>query len=302
VSRELSRNSRAWDSRYEPIVAHMRAHEQGRRPKAGKFESSPWRTTLIQSRLDKRWSPEQIHLYLRRHHGDQPDRQACVETIYQSLYRPGEGGLSRSLTKHLRTGRSLRQPQRRPDRRTRRFVEAMRSIHDRPIHVANRDQPGHWEGDLITGAYNRSAIGTLVERTSRYTKLVHLDGDHTATTVTAALAESLNEIPEHLRLTLTWDQGSEMAEHHAVSLATGMTVYFCDPGSPWQRPSNENTNGLLRQYFPKGTDLSVHPPADLRRVETELNDQPRKSLNDRSPSEVFNEMKAHLDPNRCDDR
>jgi IS30 family transposase len=162
------------------VVAHLRAHERARRPKAGKIESTPWLQVLIQKRLAQRWRPEQIHLHLRRHHGNNPARQVCVETIYQSLYRPSEGGLSRSLTTRLRTGRSLRQRQRRPDRRTRRFVEAMRSIHDRPIHVLDRLEAGHWEGDLIIGTQNRSAIATLVERSTRYTKLIHLPDDHTA--------------------------------------------------------------------------------------------------------------------------
>lgn len=149
ISRERRRNTRVWDPGYEPVVAHLRAHERARRPKVGKIESTPWLQVLIQKRLKQRWSPEQIHLHLRRHHAGNPARQVCVETIYQSLYRPSEGGLSRSLTARLRTGRSLRQRQRRPDRRTRRFVEAMRSIHDRPIHVLDRLEAGHWAGDLI---------------------------------------------------------------------------------------------------------------------------------------------------------
>jgi IS30 family transposase len=195
-----------------------------------------------------------------------------------------------------------RRRQRQPDRRTRRFVEAMRSIHDQPVEALDREEPGHWAGDLIVGAGNRSAIGTLVEQTTRVTRLVHLDGDHTAPTVTAAVVRTLRSIPEQIRRSLTWDQGSEMAEHPAIRQATGMDVFFCDPGSPWQRPSNENTNGLLRQHFPKGTDLSRHSAADLRRVEKELNNRPRKSLDGRTPTEVVAELSARLDPLRCDDR
>jgi len=177
----------------------------------------------------------------------------------------------------------------------------MRSIHDRPGSVDDRRQPGHWEGDLIIGAGGRSAIGTLVERTSRFTKLVHLDGDRTVGTVTPALIKALRPMPAHLRRSLTWDQGMEMAEHHLISQALGIEVYFCDPASPWQRGTNENTNGLLRQYFPKGTDLAHVTPTDLRRVEREINARPRKSLAGRSAEEVFRELKAILDPHRCDD-
>ena len=301
ISRELTRNAKPWDDGYDPVMAHLRAHERARRPKAGKIEQSPWLASFIQDKLNRRWSPEQIHLHLRRHHAGRADRQVSVETIYQCLYRPGEGTLSRSLTRQLRTGRSVRRRQRRVDRRTRRFVVAMRSIHDRPSRVEDRRQPGHWEGDLIIGAGGQSAIGTLVERTSRFTKLVHLDGDRTTGTVTPALIKALRPVASHLRRSLTWDQGMEMAEHHLISGALGIEVYFCDPASPWQRGTNENTNGLLRQYFPKGADLSHVTPADLKRVEREINARPRKSLGGRSADEVFRDLKAILDPHRCGD-
>jgi IS30 family transposase len=191
----------------------------------------------------------------------------------------------------------MRRQQRRPDRRTRRFVAAIRSIHERPLAAVDRREPGHWEGDLIVGESTRSAIATLVERSSRLTLLVHLDGDHRADTVAAALTKRLRRLPAPMRKSLTWDQGSEMAGHDTVRIATGIPIFFCDAGSPWQRPSNENTNGLLttpllRQYFPKGTDLSRHTPADLRRVERELNNRPRKTLDDRLPAEVFAELSA----------
>ena len=302
VSRELDRNTEDWDDGYDPVKAHLRAHERAKRLKRGKIEQSPWLTAFIQDKLNLRWSPEQIHLHLRRHHSEHPDRQVCVESIYQGLYRPTEGGIPRALTRQLRTGRPLRRRQRRPDQRTRRFLAAMRSIHDRPVSAGDRVEPGHWEGDLIVGSGGRSAIGTLVERTSRKTLLVHLPDDRTAGTVTAAIITSMRRIPEHMRRSLTWDQGSEMAEHDAISQALGMPIYFCDPASPWQRGTNENTNGLLRQYFPKGTDLSLQSPADLRRVEKEINTRPRKALDGRTSREVFDDLTAILDPHRCDDR
>ena len=301
VSRELSRNIAPWDATYEPVIAYLRAHERARRPKPGKVASSRWLQRFVQARLDECWSPEQISLHLRRHFPGQPARNACPETIYQALYRPGEG-IPRALTRKLRTGRPLRRRQRRPDRRTTRFVAAMRSIHDRPIEVQDRQQPGHWEGDLIIGTKNRSGIGTIVERTSRYTLLVHLSDNKSAAAVTAGVVKTLRRLPEHMRISLTWDRGMEMADYADISSALGMPVFFCDPASPWQRGTNENTNGLLRQYFPKGTDLSVHTPSDLRRIQKELNNRPRKSLSGRTPYEVFTELSATIDPLRCDDR
>jgi transposase, IS30 family len=224
----------------------------------------------------------------------------AVETTHQSLYRPREDGLSRALTRQLSAGRSMRRRQRRMNHRTRRFIAAMLSSHDRPLPAQDRSQPGHWEGDLILGAGGQSAIVTLVERTSRKTKLVHLAGGRTATTVTPALIKSLRMVPAHMRRSLTWDQGAEMAEHDLISHSMSMPVYFCDPASPWQRATNENTNGLLRQCFPKGTDPSKYTPADLRRVDHEINSRPRKTLRGRTADEVFNELTAIRDPNRCD--
>lgn len=224
-----------------------------------------------------------------------------METIYQYLYRSREVGLSRALTRQLRTGRSMRRRQRRVGHRARRFLAAMLSIHDRPLQAQDRSQPGHCEGDLIIGAGGQSSIGTLVERTSRKTKLVHLSGDRTAATVTPAIIKSLWTVTSHMRRSLTWNQGTEMAEHDLISHALGMPVYFCDPASLWQRATNEDTNGL-RQYFPKGTELSAYTPADLRRVEREINSRPRKTLGGRTADEVLNELTAILDPHRCDDR
>ena len=274
VSRELARNTRVWDGGYDPVMAHLRAHGRARRPKAGKIEQSPWLRSFIQDRLNRHWSPEQIHLHLRRHHGANLGRQVSVETIYECLYRPREDGLSRALTRQLRTGRSMRRRQRRVGHRACRFLVAMLSIHDRPLQAQERSQPGHWEGDLIIGAGGQSSIGTLVEWTSRKTRLVHLSGDRTAATVTPAIIKSLRTVPSHMRRSLTWDQGTEMAEHDLISHAFCMPVYFCDPVSPWQRATHENTNGLLRQYFPKGTDLSAYTPAESNAKSTHAHARP----------------------------
>ena len=183
-----------------------------------------------------------------------------TETIYQAIYVEARGGLKRELAAALRSGRTRRKPHRAPEQRTSRFADPMVMISERPADVADRAVPGHREGDLIMGARNQSAILTLVERSTRYVLLGHLPGGHTAEAVRDVLATLIGTLPEHLRRSLTWDQGAEMAEHRAFSIATTVPVYFCDPASPWQRGSNENTNGLLRQYFPKGTDLSVHGP------------------------------------------
>jgi len=201
------------------------------------------------------------------------------ETIYQAVYRPELGGLSRELpARVLRTRRRRRRPHRRPGERRPNGITAMTMIDQRPAEAAGREKPGHWEGDLITGASNRSAIGTLVDRASRYTILLHLPGRHTAEAVRDALIAAFCQLPPQLRRSLTWDQGKEMALHAEITAALGMPVYFCDKASPWQRPSNENTNGLLRQYFPKGSDLRAHGPGDLAAVAAELNARPRKTL------------------------
>jgi len=230
-------------------------------------------------------SPEQIARRLRRDHPDRPELHVTHETIYQALYVQGRGQLRRELSGALRTGRAARKPRRQPDQRRSRFTAPMVMISDRPAQACDRAYPGHWEGDLIMGLGNASAIGTLVERATRYVMLVHLPGRHDAETVRDGLIATITGLPEHLRQSLTWDQGVEMARHHEFSAATGMQVYFCDPHSPWQRGSNENTNGLLRQYFPKGTDLSVHTAADLAAVAAQLNRRPRKTLGWDTPAE-----------------
>jgi transposase, IS30 family len=234
---------------------------------------------FVAGRLERRWSPEQISRALPAQFPGDPARHVVHETIYQAVYRPELGGLSRELpTRVLRSGRRRRRPHRRPGERRPNGITAMTMIDQRPAEAAGRQEPGHWEGDLITGASNRSAIGTLVDRASRYTILLHLPGRHTAEAVGDALIAAMSALPPRLRRSLTWDQGKEMALHQEITAALGMPVYFCDKASPWQRPSNENTNGLLRQYFPMGSDLRAHGPGDLAAVEAELNARPRKTL------------------------
>lgn len=240
--------------------------------------------------LSKRYSPEQISCRLRKDFPDDESMRVSHETIYQALYFQARGGLKREVVQALRSGRTRRKPHRKPDQRTRRFTDEMLMISDRPADVADRAVSGHWEGDLIMGAYNRSAIATLVERTTRYTMLVGLPHGHDAESVRDGLVETISTLPAHLRGSLTWDQGTEMARHQGFSMATDMTVYFCDPASPWQRGSNENTNGLLRQYFPKGTDLSVYGPEDLEHVAQELNGRPRKTLDWDTPAERLRDL------------
>ena len=212
------------------------------------------------------------------------------ETIYQSLYVQSRGALRRELTRHLRTGRALRKPQRKEGERRGR-IPGMVPISQRPAEVADRAVPGHWEGDLILGSTaSGSAIGTLVERTTRFVMLLHLPGDHSAGTVAEAMIAKMSELPEQLRRSLTWDQGVEMSQHGRIAAATQLQIYFCDPHSPWQRGTNENTNGLLRQYFPKGTDLSRWGPGYLDYVAAELNARPRKTLNWRTPAEALDAL------------
>ena len=212
------------------------------------------------------------------------------ETIYQSLYVQGRGALRKELASCLRTGRAIRRQRSRLD--TRGQIPNMVMISERPAEIEDRAVPGHWEGDLIIGKNNRSAIGTLVERSTRYVVLLHLDGDHTAETVRDAMTAKVKTLPEHLVRSITWDQGSEMSQHARFRIDTGVDVYFCDPHSPWQRGSNENTNGLLRQWFPKGTDLSVHSEADLDTVAYKLNNRPRQTLGWMKPSQALDQLIA----------
>ncbi|MEV6606136.1 IS30 family transposase, partial [Kutzneria sp. NPDC051319] len=284
ITRELDRNQQP-DGTYQPHRAHERAAARRLRPKTSTIAGDPVLRALVQDGLAQRFSPQQIIRRLRRDHPDQPGWHVSHETIYQALYVQARGGLRREVAGWLRTGRIARRPHTRADARRPRMATDMVMISDRPAEVADRAVPGHWEGDLVMGAFNRSAIGTLVERATRFVMLLHLPDGYTPTAVRDALVAKIATLPAQLRRSLTWDQGSEMHLHGQFTAATGMPVYFCDPHSPWQRGSNENTNGLLRQYFPKGTDLSVHTAGYLDAVAAELNDRPRMTLGWDSPAE-----------------
>ena len=285
ISRELQRNSDPATGEYRPHAAQQRMLVRRARPKLRKLESNIELRGMVQARLKKRWSPEQIANSLRIEFPDRAEFHLTAETIYQAIYT-----VSKVLTREhgpvLRTGRIHRR-RRRTTIRSRRFVEPMVMIEERPDDVDDRATPGDWEGDLIVGKLNGSAIGTLVERSTRFTMLVHFVGQHTAEQLRDSMTQMFNALPAHLRRSLTWDQGIEMARHHEFAAATGMRVYFCHRASPWQRGTNENTNGLLREYFPKGTDLSVHSPEDLQRVADELNNRPRKTLGWASPADLL---------------
>ena len=266
---------------------------QGRADRRARAKGRPARLALnerlrreVQSRLDRKHSPEQIARRLRKKFPDQPEMWVSHETIYQSIYVQGRGALKRELASCLRTGRAIRKPRRDGEKRQTR-ITGMVNISERPGEVEDRAVPGHWEGDLITGTENKSAIGTLVERTTGFVMLLHLPQRHGALEVQEAMIETIGQLPDLLRGSVTWDQGIEMANHAKITLATDMKIYFCDPASPWQRGSNENTNGLLRQYFPKGTDLSGYHPDYLVYVAAELNDRPRKRLDWDTPNEAL---------------
>jgi IS30 family transposase len=279
ISRELRRNQDPDSGQYRPFTAHKLAVQRRARPRPGKIAADPVLRQFVQDRLEKRWSPQQVSRALPGQFPGERARHVVHETIYQAVYRPELGGLPRELpARVLRTGRRRRRPHRRPGERRPNGIIAMTMIDQRPAEAAGRTQPGHWEGDLITGASNRSAIGTVVDRASRYTILLHLPGRHTAEAVRDALIAAFSHLPPRLRRSLTWDQGKEMALHAEITAALGMPVYFCEKASPWQRPSNENTSGLLRQYFPKGSDLRVHSAGELAAVAGELNARPRKTL------------------------
>jgi transposase, IS30 family len=270
---------------YSPVLAQQRFEQRLARRSSSKLAVNPRLHAEVTAKLTSKHSPEQISQRLRTDFPDDPEMWVSHETIYRSLYVQGKGELKRELTRCLRTGRAVRKPRRSGQRQPR--IPNMVSISERPAEAADRALPGHWEGDLILGKNGRSAIGTLVERTTRFTVLLHLPGDHTAVTVRDAMITAMSRIPQLLRKTLTWDQGPEMAEHLKIADALDLDIYFCDPASPWQRGSNENTNGLLRQYFPKGTDLSGYHPDYLAFVAAELNDRPRKTLGWKTPAEAF---------------
>jgi IS30 family transposase len=240
--------------------------------------------------LEQRHSPEQIAGRLREDFPEDPEMWVSHETIYQALYVQPRGELARQVKTALRTGRTRRKPQGRKGTTDHGRLKDMVNISERPAEADDRAVPGHWEGDLLIGANGESAIGTLVERTTGFVMLLHLPGDRTAATVAEAMTAKIPQVPEVLRRSLTWDQGKEMALHTTITQATGLPIYFCDPHSPWQRGSNENTNGLLRQYFPKGTDLSFHGPGILDNVAAELNARPRKRHGWRTPAEELDRL------------
>ncbi len=283
IMREL--HAHTANGRYLPHGAHRDAAAARARPKVAKLALAGPLRDYVSAGLGEQWSPEQIRNRIRQDHPDDEGMRVSTETIYQALYVQARGELKREVADALRSGRTRRKPHRSPQQRTSRFIDPMIMISDRPAEVEDRAVPGHWEGDLITGEKNQSAILTLVERSTRYVMLGHLPGDHSAESVRDVLVTLIGTLPEHLRGSLTWDQGAEMAAHKSFRIATGVPVYFCDPASPWQRGSNENSNGLLRQYFPKGTDLSIHGPDDLEHVAQKLNRRPRKTLDWDTPAE-----------------
>jgi IS30 family transposase len=288
VKREI--DARAVGGVYQPHRAQRAWAKSRSRPKDSKLAQDGPLREFVADGLRERWSPEQICHALAVEFPDDESMRVSPETIYQAIYVQARGGLRREVALALRTGRTRRKPHRSPDQRTRRFVDEMVMISERPAEVEDRAVPGHWEGDLIVGPRSESAIVTLVERSTRYVLLGHLPGGHTAEEVRDVLVPLIQTLPEHLRGSLTWDQGCEMAAHKQFTVATGVPVYFCDPHSPWQRGSNENTNGLLRQYFPKSTDLSVHSPEDLEHVAQQLNGRPRKTLGWRTPAERLRDL------------
>jgi IS30 family transposase len=288
IGREMARGQTV--SGYRARVGQDAAEANLKRPKPRHLEERPALLAEVVARLEKRHSPAQIAARLRQDFPDDPEMWVSHETIYQALYVQPRGELARLVKTALRTGRTQRKPQGRKET-DRGKLKDMINISDRPAEAKDRAIPGHWEGDLILGSTaSGSAIGTLVERTTGFVVLLHLPGDRTAATLRDAMSAKVPEIPEVLRRSLTWDQGKEMALHTKITEATGLPIYFCDPHSPWQRGTNENTNGLLRQYFPKGTDLSFYGPGWLDQVAAELNARPRKRLGWRTPAEELDRL------------
>ena len=273
---------------YRAIGSERRAQRAARRPKPTRLSGCPALVAEIERGLLKGWSPQQISARLKRDFPDDPQMRISHETIYLSLYVQSRGELRRQLTAQLRTARSTRKARGRVEQRGR--IPDMVNISERPPEIEDRAVPGHWEGDLIFGAHNRSVVATLVERQTRFVMLAYLGRDRRTEHVIDALKERIKTLPEHLMRSLTWDQGRELTAHVRFTVDTGVEVYFCDPHSPWQRGSNENTNGLLRQYLPKGTDLAVHDQAALDRIAESLNGRPRKTLDWMNPSEKMAEL------------
>jgi IS30 family transposase len=294
IAREIDRNGGAKE--YRAVDAQRRAEGSLRRPKERKLESSARLHDAVNDGLREKWSPKQISKMLHEEHPDDPEMYVSHETIYECLYLQARGELRTQLKIALRQGRTRRVNRSRATS-TRGKILDMVNISERPKEADDRAVPGFWEGDLIIGKGNKSQIATLVERTTRFVMLVRIPYDRNAERVAALLAKKMETLPKFMRNSVTWDQGKEMARHTEFTIRTGMPIYFCDPHSPWQRGSNENTNGLLRQYFPKGTDLSLHTQEELDRVAAQLNGRPRETLNWRKPIEVFNDLLAsHMSP------
>jgi IS30 family transposase len=285
VSREVRRNGGY--GRYRAAAADRQAWARARRPKRCKLAKVAWLRQAVARQLRLNWSPEQIAGWLKRAHPGQEAYQVSHETIYRSLFVQSRGVLKKELQQHLRSKRTVRRSRHATGKGDGHGqIKDIVSISDRPASVEDRAVPGHWEGDLLSGSRN-SHIATLVERHTRYVMLAKVANKETQTVV-SALIKQAKKLPTELSKSLTWDRGKELADHRRFSLATDIDVYFCDPRSPWQRGSNENTNGLLRQYFPKGTDLSVHSQAHLNKVARQLNERPRKTLEFETPAERFN--------------
>ncbi len=286
VWREVDRN-RGPDGSYWAPVAHRVAHERRKRPKALKLIANPGLCRRIASWMDEGWSPRLIAEMLKRDHPHAIMDRVSHETIYQALYVQTRGALRADLSQKLSLKRRERKPRGSSDGRGKSLYTEAYTIRDRPAEAADRAVPGHWEGDLIMGAGNTSAVGTLVERSTRFTILLHLPGRHDAESVAEAMIAQMRRLPEHLRRSITWDRGSELAEYEKIQIDLGTKVYFCDPRSPWQRGTNENTNRLLRFWLEKGTDLSQHTAADLDRIAATLNARPRPTLNLQTPAQAL---------------
>ena len=289
IANEINRNGGA--ANYRALAAQERYESLKARPKERKLMASSRLHDAVNEGLEQKWSPEQISARLDEEYPDEPEMKVSHETIYQTLYLQAKGELRTELKLALRQGRARRVPRSRAAL-SRGKIPDMVNISERPPEADDRAVPGFWEGDLIIGKGGKSQIATLVERTSRFTMLVRIPYDRCAERVATLLAKKMETLPEFLRNSITWDQGKEMARHAEFTVRTGLPIYFCDPHSPWQRGTNENTNGLLRQYFPKGTDLSLHTQEELDRVAAELNGRPRKTLGWKKPIEVFDKLIA----------
>jgi IS30 family transposase len=288
VSREVRRN-RSVDGCYRGPVAHRVAAHRRRRPKRCKLVANPSLCRLIEDWMDQGWSPQLIARVLADDHPHETMSRVSHETIYRALYVQTRGSLRKDLYRQLSTKRPRRQPRAGSSRTNSPYREAL-TISQRPAEVADRAVPGHWEGDLVMGIVGGVAVGTLVERSTRFTILLHLPGRHDAETVAEAMIAEMSQLPEHLRRSLTWDRGTELARYDKIQLALDMPVYFCDPHAPWQRGTNENTNRLLRHWLTKGTDLARFSAADLRRIAAALNARPRPTLNMQTPAQALDAL------------